>query len=124
MYFSSSTNGFYVPEIHGENIPSDAVEITEQQHSALMAAQSEGKQIAPDNDGKPVAVEPIPIPLTWEDIRNTRNAKLASCDWTQIADAPLTEDQKQDWVLYRQHLRDVPEIFDSTESVVWPQPPQ
>lgn len=35
-----------------------------------------------------------------------RNRMLAECDWTQLADVPLTADCKQAYAVYRQALRD------------------
>lgn len=57
-------------------------------------------------------------------VRIARDAKLASCDWTQLGDAPLTTDQKSAWATYRQALRDLPDSsgFDPM-SVTWPTPP-
>lgn len=57
MFYSKSTQGFYDPEINNV-IPDDAVEITADEHAALMAAQEVGKIITVDADGKPIAVEP------------------------------------------------------------------
>lgn len=62
MYFSKSTGGFYSREIHGDNIPPDAVEITQQQHTALFKGQSEGKVITADENGYPVLIDPPPAP--------------------------------------------------------------
>ena len=62
MLYSKSTNGFYHPAIHGDNIPADAVEITCEQHAALLAGQSAGKIIAADADGFPVLQDPPPAP--------------------------------------------------------------
>ena len=58
MFYAKSTGGFYTPEIHGDKIPSDAVEITEAQHAELLAGQSAGKAISTDADGKPVLTDP------------------------------------------------------------------
>lgn len=58
MFYSKQTGGFYSREIHGDNIPSDAVEITPEQHAALMAGQAEGKQITADENGHPILVDP------------------------------------------------------------------
>lgn len=41
-------------------------------------------------------------------LRTERNALLASSDWTQLPDSPLTPEQKQAWAEYRQLLRDIP----------------
>lgn len=38
--------------------------------------------------------------------RAERDAKLAACDFTQLADVPLTSEQKAAWAEYRQALRD------------------
>ena len=62
MYYSKSTGGFYDAAIHGDNIPADAVEITAEQHAALMQAQAAGKQIVADENGYPIAIDP-PLPM-------------------------------------------------------------
>ena len=43
-----------------------------------------------------------------------------------MADAPLTDEQKAAWQVYRQALRDLPETLstiNSMDDVVWPTPP-
>lgn len=57
MLFSAQTKGFYLPELHGDAVPADAVEITDEEHAALLAAQAEGKIISADAEGKPVALD-------------------------------------------------------------------
>lgn len=59
----------------------------------------------------------------WEGIRADRNARLATCDWTQLPDAPLTNVQTSEWATYRQELRDITEQADPF-AVVWPTAPQ
>lgn len=44
----------------------------------------------------------------WAELRTLRDQKLFDCDWTQIIDVPLTQDQKTSWTTYRQELRDLP----------------
>ena len=56
----------------------------------------------------------------WAAVRTERNARLIACDWTQLADAPLTELQKSNWVVYRQALRDVPSTQNDPFDIVWP----
>lgn len=60
MFYSKSTGGFYDTAIHGDNTPSDAVEITTEQHQALLEGQSQGKLIVADKNGKPVLQDPPP----------------------------------------------------------------
>jgi hypothetical protein len=59
-FYSRTTNGFYSSEINGNNMPSDAVEVTQQEYEALFTGQDEGKQIVPDSNGRPMLVEPPP----------------------------------------------------------------
>ncbi|QDJ35821.1 hypothetical protein CBR67_03675 [Bordetella hinzii] len=71
MLFSKSTGGFYSPDIHGEAIPDDAVEVTEQEYAALMDGQATGKVIVADSDGRPILATPT---LTPEEIQNQKVA--------------------------------------------------
>lgn len=52
--------------------------------------------------------------------RAQRNALLADCDWTQLADAPV---DAAVWATYRQALRDVPAQSGFPTEISWPIPP-
>lgn len=60
MFFSKSTNGFYLTEFHGSNMPDDVVEITLERHTELLAGQEAGKVISSDADGNPILIDPPP----------------------------------------------------------------
>jgi hypothetical protein len=64
-----------------------------------------------------------PDALQQAALRAERNRRLAECDWTQIADAPLDKAQKTAWAAYRQALRDVPETTAGLHDVMWPEQP-
>lgn len=53
-------------------------------------------------------------------VRATRDAKLAECDWTQVADAPV---DKAVWATYRQALRDVTAQTGFPWTVTYPDKP-
>jgi hypothetical protein len=53
-------------------------------------------------------------------IRAQRGTKLAECDWTQVADAPVN---KAIWATYRQALRNIPSQEGFPWSVIWPDAP-
>jgi hypothetical protein len=62
-YYSASARGFFTEEIHGTNMPKDAVEITTSEWKALLEAQSTGgKVIVPGPSGKPIAADPVITP--------------------------------------------------------------
>jgi hypothetical protein len=58
------------------------------------------------------------------EVRNKRDQLLAQSDWTQMADSPLSAEQKAAWAAYRQQLRNLPaEISSDVENwfdVVFP----
>ena len=56
-----------------------------------------------------------------ERVRADRDQRLAKCDWTQVADAPV---DKQAWATYRQALRDVPSQAGFPWNVQWPAQPE
>ncbi len=121
IYFSKTTGGFYDPAIHGSAIPADAVEISTEAHTELLAAQSAGKVIVGDKKGLPQAVDPAPIVVTWASLRAKRDALLSGSDWTQLADAPV---DAAAWATYREALRDITETFATPDAVVWPTKPE
>lgn len=70
-------------------------------------------------------IEGSPTNQTESIARGMRDSLLASSDWTQIPDSPLTETKKTEWQVYRQQLRDLFNDFTYTniEDVVWPTKP-
>lgn len=75
---------------------------------------------------QPRATEPPPfmpgpdLEAFAASVREDRNARLAACDWTQVADAPVDRDV---WAAYRQALRDITEQPDFPMFVQWPERP-
>jgi phage pi2 protein 07 len=57
-YYSPSTLGFYITEIHGENIPEGSIIISKDEYSHLIAGKSDGKSIAVGVDGNLYLEEP------------------------------------------------------------------
>jgi hypothetical protein len=58
--------------------------------------------------------------FAWNSVRVERNGLLAASDWTQLSDAPVN---KENWVSYRQALRDITNQEDPF-NIVWPQEPE
>jgi len=64
IFYSATTNGFYDSAIN-KSMPADAVEITREQHTELLAGQSAGKLIKPGAGGRPTLQSP-PEPTAEE----------------------------------------------------------
>ena len=60
---------------------------------------------------------------TAENIRERRDELLSSCDWTQIPDSPLSDEDKTVWQTYRQELRDITGQAGFPTDVTWPTEP-
>jgi hypothetical protein len=64
MFFSKSNLSFYTPEVHGNSMPLDAVEIPDALYFEILHGHATmGKEIAADENGFPVLTEPKPLPL-------------------------------------------------------------
>lgn len=55
-----------------------------------------------------------------QSVRDQRKAKLAECDWTQVADSPV---DKNAWAAYRQALRDITTQAGFPWEINWPVAP-
>ncbi len=75
--YSASTGGFYDIAIHGNNIPADAVEITDEQYAALLEGQSQGKIISSDASGAPILADPAKATADemWAAIKSERDRR-------------------------------------------------
>lgn len=60
---------------------------------------------------------------TAEEVRAERDKRLAETDWTQVLDAPLSEESREAFRVYRQALRDIPDQDGFPAYVVWPDMP-
>ena len=50
-------------------------------------------------------------------LRNKRNALMAECDWRMVSDSPFNT---QEWIDYRQALRDLPSNSLNPREAAWP----
>lgn len=82
MFFAKSTNSFYDQAIHND-VPADAIQITQEHYQYLMDQVSVGKVIDVNSQREVVAVDPAPP--TPEEQRLLDNgaarAYLNSTDW-------------------------------------------
>jgi len=57
-------------------------------------------------------------------MRSIRNGLLSDTDWIMGQDSRYTGDKLEEWKVYRQALRDLPENIDDIFNVNWPQKPE
>lgn len=129
MFYSKTTGGFYDTAIHGDNIPADAVEITTEEHAALLQGQSEGKVITADENGYPILQDP-PQP-TPEQLAATARAErdrlIESVRWRierhndelELGIEPT--EPLEPLLQYTQALRDIPQQAGFPNDIIWPE---
>lgn len=122
MKYSAATNGFY--DALSPNVPTDAVEISDQTYAELMQGQSIDKQIQPGPNGFPILVE---RPKPTVDERKQRCKKLArmkleETDYTQTADVAADLLNVDEFVAYRSVIRGL--FFAPIPDPVWPAVPE
>ena len=59
-----------------------------------------------------------------EQIRNQRDMLLASTDFTVLPDSPYSSVLQNEWVAYRQALRDFPRDYLENPALSFPVPPE
>lgn len=111
--------GFYTIEIHGENIPEPNIVLTEEQWS--QAQSSRCRVINGVHTVIPITEEEE-LNKKWAILRSERNNLLKETDWIILPDSPFSESKKQEWITYRQALRDLPSVVD-INNVIYPEKP-
>lgn len=123
MYYSKSTGGFYDPEIHGDSIPSDSVEITQQQYLTLLDGQSSGKTIATDSKGKPV-LKDRPAP-TADELKALCKAQarqlLVATDFSELPSVRASISNAAAFDAYRSTVRKI--FLTPVSAPTWPTAP-
>ena len=68
------------------------------------------------------------VPANMTTLRADRDIRLTNCDWTQLPDCQLSDEEKAKWATYRQRLRDFPSTFSDPYSPAdwtdWPVTPE
>tara|TARA_B100001287_G_C22685498_1_gene533243 strand:- start:6264 stop:6503 length:240 start_codon:yes stop_codon:yes gene_type:complete len=57
------------------------------------------------------------LELAMRGLRLLRDEALHSSDWTQMADSPLSAEDKTAWANYRTYLRDLPASTNSEQAL-------
>lgn len=122
MFYSRSTGGFYEKAVHGDKIPADALEISNDLYSSVIGNLDPGKIIAADDEGKPCLIEkPAPIRNIVLQDREWRDNQLVSVTWLRDRhrdqidlgiSTTLSATEYSELLAYIQSLRDWPQSPD------------
>lgn len=97
-YYSASTRGLYVREINGDAIPTDAVELSDEQYEAILGAGAANKLVVPDTNGRPTLVDPLSM-LSLDQRKAAKLAELADACGARMAaiKAGYPQDEISTW---------------------------
>jgi hypothetical protein len=99
--------------------PSYLWQVTENQNiDSLIDTQGSATYVAPVIEEHVQTEEEVA-----EQVRSMRKGLLFDSDWTQLADAPLSAEEKSSWEVYRQSLRDITNQVGFPLDIVWPAKP-
>lgn len=121
IFYSPSKKGFYDTKVGYSSYPSDIIDVTDRYQEIFQDVNSQNKEIVVEF-GEIILVEKPKQQITWDQIKNERNALLLESDWTQLPDVSLPN--KEEWKIYRQKLRDITTVFSNPQEVVFPEKPQ
>jgi len=110
---------FYNDELHGDNIPTPNIELTEAQWKEAISSRC--RVVYGVHTSVPETDQEI-LDKKYTKLRFQRDHLLSESDWTQMPDSPLDETKKQAWATYRQSLRDLPSTVD-INNITYPEKP-
>ncbi|QXZ13068.1 hypothetical protein KVQ82_23775 [Pseudomonas sp. AO-1] len=121
VFFSPSMCGAYRPEIHGADMPSDVVEVSESVWLSLLNELSVSpKKMSSRPDGQPVLIDPpaldaealAAVERAWRDGQLALTDPLVSRHRDEIEEGgatSITAEQYAELQAYRRQLRDWPQ---------------
>lgn len=94
-FASMSTRGFYTPEIHGENMPADVVEITDEFYLELLEGQSNGKVIDWSGNLPVLTIPDIVISIPQEVTKFQAKVALYQSGLLEAVEAEISKPETQ-----------------------------
>lgn len=124
VFFSPSTCGAYTLDVHGSDIPDDAIEIPQADWTSLLERLgSSAKKIVAGPDGYPILVDPPPLSneqldaneRAWRDTQLSPTDAIVSRHRDELEGGgatTLTPVQYTELQVYRRRLREWPQGDD------------
>ena len=114
-----------------EGLPEDAVLLANGQPARNPYKPQTAGRVVLDVVGAYRASWPLTLEVhdqesLWKMLREKRNQMLSATDWTVLPHSPLSEEKVQEYVKYRQALRDLPveQAGATMENISWPDLPE
>jgi Phage tail assembly chaperone protein len=70
------------------------------------------------------AVRADTLEVAWSALRAQRDTRLGATDWLMLPDVPISPENKEEFIAYRQALRDLPQNTTDPYNPVWPVAPE
>ena len=101
------------------------VELEEEPTVVRFIEDADGNIVPMTEEQRDAEIAEMAIPAAANANRMQRNMLLEQSDWTQMADTPLSDDDKASWASYRTSLRDLPtnSAWPMLEASDWPVAP-
>jgi hypothetical protein len=117
--------GFYDDTIHRlESIPTGScIIITDEQRTEIMQSIDEYRVVDGVHTYVPYTQDDL-VEQKLESLRAQRNSLLKTSDWVVLPYSPITGSKLDEWVEYRQKLRDITETTGSILDVEIPEKPE
>ena len=120
-YFNLERNQPFVSEVELKD--DKFFEITQDKFSDIMLGNVPAGTKYVVSDGELIIDKQQMDSKRASNIRMVRNKLLSASDWAMFPDSPLTPEQREKWVTYRQALRDIPQQSGFPENVIYPEKP-
>ena len=102
----------------------EMIEVLNPDTQILESIETITKNIVLDESAKNALILAKQEEVAMKNIRQQRDQLLKESDFSQLSDAPLSIQQKADYVTYRQALRDLPENIIDVMNPIFPSKPE
>ena len=117
-YSMFTTDGKYQPT-NGEILVKDIIPEYNEKYQSIV-------RLDPVPEGDSVVYEITTmtdeekLEVDSDEARSIRNVRLEETDFIMFTDSPFTDEQKAQWAIYRQELRDVTNQDGFPSDITWP----
>lgn len=125
IYYSAKINGFVDDIAFAGKIPEDAVEISIEERNELIRKVTPLTYLTSDDNGYPIIKDrEDKEEIQSKGVRTKRDYLLNESDWVSFRSMETGQPIPEEWLEYRQALRDVPQQEGFPKDIQWPVKPE